>query len=75
MEDVAISVMQLVAPRFRAEFLQFIEAGEASAEFLAYLDRDEDCQDAIELALAEQTDVIREAIDLIRHEISTRELR
>jgi hypothetical protein len=59
-----------VAPEFRGEFLEFIKTGQASPEFLDYLDRDAACQDAVELAFAGQTEVIREAIEFIRQQMT-----
>jgi len=64
--------LRLVAPEFRQEFLSFVEIGEASPDFLAYLDSDEDCQDALEEALTPETELIRLAIDRIRREVRER---
>lgn len=70
MAHVEAEMLSLVAPHFRGEFLRFIETGDASPEFLDYLDHDERCQDAVELAVAEETQVIRQAIDFIRRELT-----
>lgn len=43
-----------IEPRWRQEFLRFIETGDASEEFLTYMDQDPACQAAVEAAFSEQ---------------------
>lgn len=45
---------KLVNPHWQGAFLRFIESGEAEEDFLAYLDQDEDCQKAVDLAFTAQ---------------------
>lgn len=69
MENVQSDILALVAPEFHDEFLRFIETGEADSDFLDYLDRDADCQDAVELVLSTD-DLIGDAIELIKREVA-----
>jgi hypothetical protein len=41
--------LKLVPRQWRGEFTRFVDEGEASAEFLAYLDQDGDCRQACEM--------------------------
>jgi len=43
-----------VDPRWHQEFLSFIETGDASEEFLTYMDRNPSCQQAVEAAFSQQ---------------------
>jgi hypothetical protein len=43
-----------VEPGWHQEFLRFIETGDASEEFLTYMDQDPACQAAVEAAFSEQ---------------------
>lgn len=43
--------LRLVPARWRAAFCQFIDEGEASEDFLAYLAADENCRQACEIVL------------------------
>jgi hypothetical protein len=43
-----------VEPKWHKEFLQFVETGDASEEFLTYMDRDPSCQQAVEAVFSEQ---------------------
>lgn len=44
------AVIESVTPQWRVAFREFVETGEASEEFLAFIDRDPDCQAALERA-------------------------
>jgi len=44
-----------IRPEYHAAFLRFVDSGEAAPEFLSYLDRDADCQRAVEDALELET--------------------
>ncbi len=48
-----------IAPEWRAAFVQFIRTGDASDDFLAYLDSDPACQEAVEAAFAAQSEAFR----------------
>lgn len=48
--------LKLVPREWRGEFTRFVDEGEASAEFLAYLDTSDDCQQAIETVLRADAD-------------------
>jgi hypothetical protein len=43
--------LKLVPPCWRIEFARFLEEGEASDKFLAFLGQDADCRQACELVL------------------------
>jgi hypothetical protein len=43
-----------IKPEWHDAFLQFVETGEASNKFLEYLDRDDDAQNAVEIAFKTQ---------------------
>jgi hypothetical protein len=45
---------QAVDPKWQAELLRFIDSGEASDEFLAFMDKDPACQRAVEAAFDQQ---------------------
>jgi hypothetical protein len=45
---------EMVAPQWRSAFLRFVETGEAEEDFLDFLDRDEQCQRAVEQAFDRQ---------------------
>jgi hypothetical protein len=55
-----------VAPVWRSEFVQFIHTGEASDEFLAYLDSDPASQRAVEQAFAAQSAAFQEFAKLLQ---------
>ncbi len=57
---------ELVAPQHWNEFCRFVRDGTASAEFLAYLDHDYDCQTAVGLCLDAQGAILREFVELAR---------
>lgn len=48
---VTQNMLKLVNPNWHAEFLRYIKSGEASTEFLNYLDNDADCDRAVDLAV------------------------
>jgi len=45
---------KMIAEQWREEFLRFVETGKASKGFLEYLDEDEQCQEAVDLAFKRQ---------------------
>jgi hypothetical protein len=46
--------MKGLQPRWHEDFSRFIETGEASEEFLNFLDHDEPCQKAVKAAFTKQ---------------------
>jgi hypothetical protein len=48
------AVLKRVPPEWHAEFCRFLETGEAGPEFLAYLDEHQECQEAVDKAMADQ---------------------
>jgi len=69
MANTKPKALSLIAPRFREEFLHFTETGQASPEFLDYLNTDENCQKALEMDFAERSAGLREGISLIRKRV------
>lgn len=50
------TVLPLVAPRHREQFILFVKTGEATRKFRRYLDRSPSCQLALERVLRTQWD-------------------
>jgi hypothetical protein len=48
------ALLSKLAPQWHTAFLRFVETGEADAQFLAFMDENEDCQRAVEAAFNEQ---------------------
>jgi hypothetical protein len=48
------AILELVEPRFHGAFRKFIDSGELDPDFEAYLDSDERCQRAVDLAAEAQ---------------------
>jgi len=53
------SLLEQVPARYRTEFSKFLDAGEASPEFLAFLDSDSDCQKLVDIAMTQQASELR----------------
>jgi hypothetical protein len=62
--------LRLVFPEFHQEFIEFVETGDAGKEFLAYMDSDAQCQEAVEMAFTEETESLREAVRFIRWKLT-----
>lgn len=60
------NLVDQVAPAWRSEFVQFIHTGEASDEFLSYLDTDPSSQEAVEQAFAAQSAAFQEFAKLLQ---------
>jgi hypothetical protein len=60
--------VDLVAPEWREAFQKFTATGEAEDEFLQYMERDQDCQLAVDLAFAEQARAFEEIAEALRSE-------
>lgn len=44
-------LLRLIAPEWRQDFRNFVNGEDVAPEFLAYCDRDPDCQEAIDRAV------------------------
>ena len=66
--------LDLVHPEWRLEFETFVETGEASEEFLAYLDRDPACQKAVEAAFTQQAAAFEELSRTLRASVPKKAL-
>ncbi len=53
------SALKMVDPRWQTEYLKFIETGEATNDFLVYLNRDKSAQKAVGMAIDEQIAAFR----------------
>lgn len=62
-------LLKLVDPKWHAEFLKFVDSGEASEEFLKYADTDIGCQKAIEIVMKEQAEAIENLARVLRFSI------
>lgn len=61
------SLLERVPARYRAEFSRFLDSGEASPEFLAFLDSDSDCQKLVDLAMTQQASELRGFVQALAH--------
>lgn len=59
-------VLQNVDPRWHEQFVRFVDSGEASDEFLQFLDTDEPCQQAVETAFQVQAAGVAKAVAALR---------
>jgi hypothetical protein len=50
------NALNLIDDSWRNDYLRFIETGEASQEFLSYIDKDSNAQEAVEMAFNAQAD-------------------
>jgi hypothetical protein len=60
------SVLQQIKPQWREEFRRFVDTGDASDEFLAYLDNSEEGKHAVELAFNAQADALTGLADALK---------
>jgi hypothetical protein len=60
------NLIDRIAPRWQGEFVQFIHTGEASDDFLQYLDSDPASQQAVEEAFAAQSAAFQEFAKLLQ---------
>jgi hypothetical protein len=63
-------LLHLVDSRWHGDFVRFIETGDASEEFLAFMDRDPDCQRAVETAFSQQAADFEELSRSLRNIVS-----
>ena len=54
-DSVAQEALKKIPQEWHAEFITFIDTGEASKEFLAYLENSKECSDACEMVLRADT--------------------
>jgi hypothetical protein len=59
-------LLQDVEPRWHRAFIQFVQTGDASADFLHYLDRDARGQQAVERAFAAQVEALQGLAQVIK---------
>jgi hypothetical protein len=50
------NALNLINPKWRKDYLHFIETGEAPKEFLSYIDQNSSAQEAVEMAFNAQAD-------------------
>lgn len=60
------TVLQQIEPQWRKEFRRFVDTGDASDEFLAYLDNSEEGKRAVEVAFNAQADALTGLADALR---------
>jgi hypothetical protein len=68
LEEIAMEtrILSLVEPRFHRDFCEFVRGCAASDEFLAYLDSDATCQQAVELVLTQDVEALRGIVPALR---------
>jgi hypothetical protein len=54
-------LLQLVDLKWHVAFREFIRSGTASEEFLAYLESDENCQEAVDRAIDQLAEIFEGA--------------
>lgn len=60
------TVVEQIKPEWRNEFRRFVDSGDASDEFLAYLDSSEEGKKAVEQAFNAQADALTGLADALR---------
>ncbi len=58
--------LEQIRPEFRESFQRFVDNGEADEAFLEYMDADEACQQAIDVALRKQAEEVRAFAEALR---------
>lgn len=59
-------LLREINPEWHGAFVRFVETGEASEEFLDYLDSDETCQRMMETALIERLKIVEPYVAALR---------
>ncbi len=59
-DDLCEAASMLIKQEYRSEFLRFVEFGEASEDFLRYLDVDEQAQYAVHTVFHEQIMILNQ---------------
>ena len=66
MDEDLTKAIGLILPRWRKEFADLLDSGDACPEFLQYLDENSDAQQAFELAMTRIEMPLRELIDVVK---------
>lgn len=61
------TLVQQVKPQWREEFRHFVETGDASDEFLDYLDHSKEGKQAVEMAFKAQADALTGLADALKN--------
>ena len=61
------NLLKFVEPRWHKAFMNFIETGEAEEEFLAYINTNERCRQAVEMAFDTQASAFKNFAMLLKH--------
>jgi hypothetical protein len=59
------AAMKLVPEPWRMDFCRFIEEGEASDEFIAFLEQDQQCRNACEMVLRADQEMVQVIADAV----------
>lgn len=60
------TLLAAVNPKWHKDFVSFVQSGEASADFLEYLDHDPGAQKAVESAFAAQSQALESLAQLVK---------
>ena len=58
--------LALVDPKWARDFVSFVETGEASDEFIAFLDTNKECQRAVDMVLEQESGKVARVAQLLR---------
>jgi hypothetical protein len=58
--------LALVDPKWARDFVSFVETGEASDEFIAFLDTSKECQRAVDMVLEQESGKVARVAQLLR---------
>lgn len=67
------SLLGSIAANWQKDFINFVQTGDASADFLNYLDGDLQAQTAVEMAFTEQAQALEGLAQLVKSDPSTLE--
>lgn len=67
MIDFLKDLAHLVDPRWHEEFLKFVDSGDASDEFLDYLEDSEDCRKAMDMVFESQAQALAGMVKEIKN--------
>ncbi len=62
--------LALVDKKWAKEFVSFVESGDASDEFFAFLDSNADCQRAVDMVLRNESQGLERVAQFLRSEAS-----
>lgn len=60
------AALGLIDPRWARDFVSFVETGEASDEFIAFLDASKECQHAVDMVLEQESARVARVAKLLR---------